>query len=585
MVVEMEAVAVKTWEAVEEVGLQWLQQRPRHQNDTITAANGNGSNTDEDEEEEINGSVLEKMEEIGGTEPSEIRSSETYYTTVDSSLSKGNGSTREEEELEVKLKKIDIQKILTSVITHQDEETVKHEISCEEEYMLFKLLSEGTKELVNINKLNHKESKEEIEFEFERVVEKLDQQSVHCPKCNSCITKVVLRKKVRTSIVPTKPFVLFSFYFSWIFRRQNGVANEQSLHETSSVQDENISSIFTDDRKGKMVEIDQQQGRFFDIFRVFTSIQNPQPTSGIAGNDSTCVTYASMVITQKETIAPHGQNYYPPSPSQESVSPGKAVSTTEVVNNVINGPERAPSTNRVVPPGGLGHLAINIKDGSGTIERGASIITLDEEGSKTLEILKSVVYGGLMESMTSLSVVSSAAAADATTMNIVAMGLANLIGGLFIIGPNLRELKNEESGQVDGYKELLGQRKNFLLHATVAVLAFLIFGLIPPVAYGFSFRQTDDKDLKLVVVAAASLLCIAILAIGKAYIQKKPNFYTYIKTVLYYISMAVMASGISYAAGELIKRLVEELAWFDSSVAVTLSLPQVQSVNPVWGSY
>ncbi|KAI7984097.1 Membrane protein of ER body 1 [Camellia lanceoleosa] len=208
------------------------------------------------------------------------------------------------------------------------------------------------------------------------------------------------------------------------------------------------------------------------------------------------------------------------------------------------------------------------------------IITLDE-GSKTLEILKSVVYGGLMESMTSLSVVSSAAAADATTMNIVAMGLANLIGGLCIIGPNLRELKNEGSR----YKELLGQTDNFLLHATVAVLAFLIFGLIPPVTYGFSFRQTDDKDLKLVVVAAASLLCIAILAIGKAYIQKKPNFYAYIKTVLYYISMAVMASGISYAAGELIKRLVENLGWFDSSVAVTLSLPQVQSVNPAWGSY
>ncbi|GMP90344.1 hypothetical protein CsSME_00041517 [Camellia sinensis var. sinensis] len=151
-----------------------------------------------------------------------------------------------------------------------------------------------------------------------------------------------------------------------------------------------------------------------------------------------------------------------------------------------------------------------------------------------------------MESMTSLSVVSSAAAADDTTdmevscgimyfhfnVNIVAMGLANLIGGLFIIGPN-----------------------------------------------------TDDKDLKLVLVVAASLLCIAILAIGKAYIQKKPNFYAYIKTVLYYISMAVMASGISYAAGELIKRLVEKLGWFDSSVAVTLSLPQVQSVNPALGSY
>ncbi|XP_028062444.1 membrane protein of ER body 2-like isoform X1 [Camellia sinensis] len=417
------------------------------------------------------------MEEIGaGTKPPEITSSETYSTTVDSSRSMANEITREEEELDVKLKKIDIQKILRSVITNQDEETVKHEISCEEEYMLFKLLSEATKELVNINRLDHKECDESIEFEFGRVVEKLDQHSVHCPKCNFRITKVVLRKKTRT-----KPCNLFGC---------------------------------------------------FSCFSIFI----PEETEA---------------------------------PSHESVSPGTAVC------------EPAPSTNRVVPPGGRGDHAINIEEGSGTIERGASIITLDEEGSKTLEILKSVVYGGLMESMSSLSVVSSAAAADATTMNIVAMGLANLIGGLCIIGPNLRELKNEGSR----YKELLGQTDNFLLHATVAVLAFLIFGLIPPVTYGFSFRQTDDKDLKLVVVAAASLLCIAILAIGKAYIQKKPNFYAYIKTVLYYIGMAVMASGISYAAGELIKRLVEKLGWFDSSVAVTLSLPQVQSVNPAWGSY
>ncbi|XP_057483836.1 membrane protein of ER body-like protein [Actinidia eriantha] len=218
---------------------------------------------------------------------------------------------------------------------------------------------------------------------------------------------------------------------------------------------------------------------------------------------------------------------------------------------------------------------------------------VETKGSKALEILKSIVYGGLMESITSLSVVSSAAASDATTVTIVAMGLANLIGGLFIIGPKLRELKNDHSegysnqtnGQVDRYQKLLGQKENFLLHVTVAVLSFLMFGLIPPVTYGFSFRQSDDTDLKLVVVAAASLLCIVVLAIGKAYIQKPPEFFPYIKTVLYYVSMAVMASGISYAAGDLVKRLVEKLGWFDSTAAVTLSFPRVGSVDSAWGSY
>ena len=37
------------------------------------------------------------------------------------------------------------------------------------------------------------------------------------------------------------------------------------------------------------------------------------------------------------------------------------------------------------------------------------------ENSKKWEILKSIVYGGLIESITSLSIVTSAAGADATT--------------------------------------------------------------------------------------------------------------------------------------------------------------------------
>ncbi|KAK1353079.1 hypothetical protein POM88_052917 [Heracleum sosnowskyi] len=57
--------------------------------------------------------------------------------------------------------------------------------------------------------------------------------------------------------------------------------------------------------------------------------------------------------------------------------------------------------------------------------------------SKSLEIVKSIVYGGLMEFITSLSIVCSAAASGATTLNLITIGLANLIAGLIIIGHNL----------------------------------------------------------------------------------------------------------------------------------------------------
>ncbi|KAH8492338.1 hypothetical protein H0E87_021775 [Populus deltoides] len=202
------------------------------------------------------------------------------------------------------------------------------------------------------------------------------------------------------------------------------------------------------------------------------------------------------------------------------------------------------------------------------------------------EILKSIVYGGLIESITSLGVVSSAAGAGAGTLNIIALGLANLIGGLFIIGHNLVDLKNDRSDQVneqeDRYQETLGRRDNFSLHATLSILSFLIFGLLPPVMYGFSFRKSDDRDLKLAAVGGASLFCIILLAIGKAHIQRKQPK-PYISTVLYFFCTGLMASGASYLVGDLISNLLQKISGFESN----LPFPELKPTEPTtaWVSY
>ncbi|KAK3042800.1 hypothetical protein RJ639_001073 [Escallonia herrerae] len=207
---------------------------------------------------------------------------------------------------------------------------------------------------------------------------------------------------------------------------------------------------------------------------------------------------------------------------------------------------------------------------------------------RRLDIIKSIVYGGLVESIASLCVVSSAAGGDAATLNVLALGLANLIGGLFVIFQDLWELKNDHTRgtsyqvaeQVDRYQELLGRRSDFTLHAVIAVLSFLVFGLVPPVVYGFSFRTSDDKELKLLVVAAAALVCITVLAAGKAYVRRPPK--SYFKTVVYYFTSGLMVSGVSYAVGILIKKLLEKLGLFESSLAVTLPQPMQPAA---WASY
>ncbi|CAH9110091.1 unnamed protein product, partial [Cuscuta europaea] len=179
------------------------------------------------------------------------------------------------------------------------------------------------------------------------------------------------------------------------------------------------------------------------------------------------------------------------------------------------------------------HLATQIHE----MEQGGNA----REGNK-IEIIKSIVYGGLAELITSLSIVSSAAGGDTSTLHILALGLANLIGGFLIALNNLWELKkgcieqasHQITEQPDRYTELLGKRKNFMIHTIVVLLSYTLFGLVPPTVYAFSFRTSNDvRELKLAAAATASLLCIILLAIGKAYAQRPPK--PYLKSITFYV--------------------------------------------------
>ncbi|XP_042472321.1 membrane protein of ER body-like protein [Zingiber officinale] len=218
----------------------------------------------------------------------------------------------------------------------------------------------------------------------------------------------------------------------------------------------------------------------------------------------------------------------------------------------------------------------------------------ESEISNSWDLLKSIVFGGLTESITSLGVVSSAAGVGASTLNIFALGLANLIGGFLVIVHELFELRavqdhptEQTDERVGRYWEVLGQRAKFRLHFVVAIISYIIVGLLPPVIYGFSFWKSDNREYKLLSVSGASLLCIALLAIGKAHVKpEKP----YLKTLFYYLSLGVSASGISYVAGVMVNTLIEKLGLFDHTAAPssqTTFLPQVSSsrvLSSPWAS-
>ncbi|KAG6382606.1 hypothetical protein SASPL_157716 [Salvia splendens] len=49
---------------------------------------------------------------------------------------------------------------------------------------------------------------------------------------------------------------------------------------------------------------------------------------------------------------------------------------------------------------------------------------------------------------------------------------------------------------------------------------------------------------------------------AKAYVKGIDRFGGYVKTILYYVTMAVSASGVAYATGDLFGKLLDDLGWF-----------------------
>ncbi|OAP00688.1 hypothetical protein AXX17_AT4G32080 [Arabidopsis thaliana] len=200
------------------------------------------------------------------------------------------------------------------------------------------------------------------------------------------------------------------------------------------------------------------------------------------------------------------------------------------------------------------------------------VVLVQNHLPRELDILKSIVYGGLIESITSLGVVSSAVASGASTLNVISLGLASLSSGLIIICHNLRGLKTNQprpqstntdhmtSVEVeDPYQTLLGNRRNFILHCVVVVLSFFFFGVIPPLCYAFSYRITDKGHYKAAVVLAASLVCVISLSFAKAYAFRMQK----LRTMAEYTGMAFGASALSFIASRIASDIFEKLGFHE----------------------
>jgi hypothetical protein len=126
---------------------------------------------------------------------------------------------------------------------------------------------------------------------------------------------------------------------------------------------------------------------------------------------------------------------------------------------------------------------------------------------------------------------------------VLAIGLANLIFGSISF---LHKVIDKE------FRETVGQ--SFLLNGCVAFLSFLVFGSLPMLTFGFSFRRSNNHEYKMLATIGVSVIAVVLLGCAKVY--AKVTQQSYFATLSALIITGVVAAVAGFYTGELFSKLL-----------------------------
>ncbi|XP_047937627.1 membrane protein of ER body 1-like isoform X2 [Salvia hispanica] len=406
---------------------------------------------------------------------------------------------------------------------------------------------EGSETKKGSSEDGERERNETIEFEVTYVdngekevelvldLDKFKRYAPHCHNCNHLATKLILRRKIpdpnpNPNQIQTKKYwfvVWFEFFFVWIWGKLDLTPGKQ-VHQPA------------DSGKSANKETRKEGGK--DLLPNLPNKNGNDPKRDIENDEN----------DGKHKV--EGEKDKHPSTDKPDKNENK-----ELRNEKKN--EKQQKTRRSESESSDSEADTDEEEEEeDTKPKILELLTRLRGSLKLVEILKCIVYGGLIESITSLSVVASGAATDASTLNVFAIGLALLFSGLIAIGNMLVELKR---GRNKHYKEQLGgSKKKFVFHSTLVILSYLVFGLVAPSTFAFTFV---DKYAKILAAAAAAFSCIFILAIAKVYTSEDKHFpHSYIEMACNYLIISFFTSGIAYTVGYSIEMYVLKLGLFTS---------------------
>jgi hypothetical protein len=98
-----------------------------------------------------------------------------------------------------------------------------------------------------------------------------------------------------------------------------------------------------------------------------------------------------------------------------------------------------------------------------------------------------------------------------------------------------------------------------LVQAFLSLFAFLFFGALAPITYGFSFQNAVNKDYKFASVCVVALVSIVLLGLAQAHVKSKSK----VRTVSLLITTGFVAAVAGYETGNHVGQLLKHFG-FDS---------------------
>jgi lysylphosphatidylglycerol synthetase-like protein (DUF2156 family) len=132
--------------------------------------------------------------------------------------------------------------------------------------------------------------------------------------------------------------------------------------------------------------------------------------------------------------------------------------------------------------------------------------------------------------------------------------ISDFLGGVFICVLQIIELHKESPMR---FKETVGQ--SFLLNGCLAFLSFLVFGSLPTLTFGFSFRQSNNHDYKMLATVVVSVISVVLLGCAKVF--AKVTQQSYFATLSALIMTGVVAAVAGFYTGEYFSKLLAQFGF------------------------